>query len=67
MIIGRNNGNDRHIPSWSHHQKSSFPTPGAMQSTLQRIAEQVKKLAFQGTPYTPSARPCISIRSGNTS
>ena len=67
MIIGRNNGNDRHIPSWSHHQKSSFPTPGAMQSTLQRIAEQVKKLAFYNLPTlfrldsTPRSSPATPL------
>ena len=46
MIISFNNGDDRHIPSWSRHRKASFSTPGAMQSTLVHIAEQVKKLAF---------------------
>ena len=50
MIIGHNNDDDRHIPSWSRHRKASFSTPGAMQSTLVHIAEQVKKLAFYNLP-----------------
>ncbi len=50
MIIGHNNDDNRHIPSWNRHRKASFPTPGAMQITLQRIAEQVKKLAFYDLP-----------------
>ena len=50
MIIDHNNDEDRHKPSWSHHRKASFSTPGAMQSTLVHIAEQVKKLAFHDLP-----------------
>ncbi len=46
MFIDRNNDNNRHLPSWNRHRKASFSTPGAMQSTLVHIAEQVKKLAF---------------------
>ena len=50
MIIDQNNDDNRHLPSWNRHRKASFSTPGAMQSTLQHIAEQVKKLAFHDLP-----------------
>ncbi|MBP7984428.1 MAG: hypothetical protein KAZ28_02170 [Bacteroidaceae bacterium] len=62
MIIGHNNGNDRHIPSCGRHRKASFSTPGAMQSTLVHIAEQVKKLAFYD--LLTLFRLDITLRSG---
>ncbi len=71
MIIDHNNDDNRHIPSWSHHRKASFSTPGAMQSTLVHIAEQVKKLAFHdlltlfgfgSTPRSSTATPLYPER-----
>jgi hypothetical protein len=47
MIILYNDRPDRHVTSWSRHQKTSFPTPGAVRSTLLSIAEQLKKLALR--------------------
>jgi len=67
MIIDHNNDDNRHIPSWSHHRKASFSTLGAMQSTLVRIAEQVKKLAFHDLPTlfrldsTPRSSPATPL------
>ena len=67
MIIGHNNDEDRHLPSWNRHRKASFSTPGAMQSTLLRIAEQVKKLAFYDLPTlfrfgsTPRSSPAMPL------
>ena len=67
MIIDRNNDDNRHLPSWNRHRKASFSTPGAMQSTLQHIAEQVKKLAFQDLPIlfhfgsTPRSSPAMPL------
>ena len=56
MIEWHQDDVNRHSPSWCRHQKASFPTLGAVLSTLLRIAEQVKKLAFQGVPYTSPTR-----------
>ena len=67
MIIDRNNDEDRHLPSWNRHRKASFSTPGAMQSTLLHIAEQVKKLAFYDLPTlfrfgsTPRSGPATPL------
>ena len=67
MIIGHNNDDNRHIPSWCHHQKASFSTYGAMQSTLVHIAEQMKKLAFYNLPTlfrfdsTPRSSPATPL------
>ena len=57
----------RHTPSWCRHQKASFPTLGAVLSSFLRIAEQVKKLAFQEAPYTSSTWQYTSVRPGDTS
>jgi len=57
----------RHSPSWCRHQKASFPTLGAVLSSLLRIAEQVKKLAFYNQPTlfrvdsTPRSSPATLL------
>ena len=67
MIEWHQDDVDRHMLSRCRHQKASFPTLGAVLNTLLRIAEQVKKLAFQVAPYTSSTRQHTSIGTGDTS